>query len=77
MVVDGGPAALLAKLGTPLGYSNSGGYEPISVDPEQAKVIDSVIVGLVGCGQARGGLLGFGRPVVASHPGRPGSTGIG
>ena len=36
VVVDGGPAALLASLGTQ-GYSNSGGYEPTEWTPSRPR----------------------------------------
>ena len=49
VVVDGAPAALVASPGT-LWVQQHRGYELTRVDPEQAKVVDSVNVGLMGCG---------------------------
>ena len=50
VVVDGAPAALLASPGT-LWVQQHRGYELTRVDPERAKVVDNVNVGLMGCGE--------------------------
>ena len=49
LVVHGAPAALVASPGT-LWVQQHRGYELTRVDPEQGKVVDSVNVGLLGCG---------------------------